>query len=135
MSIGLDDEVQALGRLDLTALRGLWARHWGEPPMLRSAELLARMIAWRLQAARYGGLAPDIQRRLRRPPTSLAGALQQGVVLTREWKGELVRVEVVEDGFRWDGRTYASLSQVARAVTGSRWNGPRFFGLRGGGAS
>jgi len=134
LNSGLEEEIQALGRLDLTALRLVWARHWGEPPRLRSAELLARMIAWRLQAAQFGGLDPDAQRRLRRPPASLAGALQQGVVLTREWKGELVRVEVVEDGFRRDGRTYASLSQVARAVTGSRWNGPRFFGLRGGGA-
>jgi Protein of unknown function (DUF2924) len=56
--------------------------------------------------------------------------LKPGTLLTREWEGHLQQVMVVVDGFSWNGKTYPSLSKLAFAITGSRWNGPRFFGLR-----
>jgi hypothetical protein len=56
--------------------------------------------------------------------------LQQGTILSREWNGRIERVAVSADGFSWNGKTYPSLSKVAFAITGTRWNGPRFFGLR-----
>jgi Protein of unknown function (DUF2924) len=64
--------------------------------------------------------------KLNRPRTEL----RPGTLLTREWDGHLQRVMVLADGFTWNGKTYPSLSKVAFAITGSRWNGPRFFGLR-----
>jgi hypothetical protein len=56
--------------------------------------------------------------------------LRPGILLTREWNGHLQRIMVLADGFSWNGKTYRSLSKVAFAITGARWNGPRFFGLR-----
>jgi hypothetical protein len=56
--------------------------------------------------------------------------LRPGTILSREWNGQMQRVAVLPGGFAWDGNTYPSLSQVALAITGTRWNGPRFFGLR-----
>lgn len=125
-------EVEALARLDLDGLRALWRERYGQPPPLRSVELLRLSLAWRLQAEALGGLDGETRRQLgRRGPVRIEGLeLGIGAKLRREWQGRLVEVVVEADGFRWDGRTYASLSAAATAIAGSRWNGPRFFGLR-----
>ena len=122
--------VERLETLDLEALRVLWRQHGGSRLRLRSPELLRLLLAWRLQAAVHGGLDPETRRRLRRRGRVLAEGLELGVGarLRREWRGRTVEVVVEEDGFRWEERLYPSLS--ATAIAGTRWNGPRFFGLR-----
>ena len=129
----ITEEVRALMRLDLEGLREKWRRLIGPPPALRSPELLRRMLGWKIQAAAFGGLDAETRRRLRRPaPTrSPTAAPTPGTRLTREWKGVAHEVEVIADGYILAGRRFRSLSEVARAITGARWNGPRFFGLRG----
>ena len=125
-------EVRALTRLDLEGLRAEWRSRYGAPPTLRSPELLRRMLAWRIQVAAFGGLDSEAKRRLRQacPPKPAAPAPPPGTKLSREWQGALHDVSVVPDGFIYDGKQFHSLSQVARTITGARWNGPRFFGLR-----
>ena len=121
-------EVRALARLDLNGLRQAWRDRYGQPPSLRSTDLLQRSLAWRIQAEAFGGLDRRTIEALsskRSDPT-----LPPGTRLAREWKGVRHEVEVTPDGVRYADRDYASLSEVARAITGSRWNGPRFFGLR-----
>ncbi len=90
------------------------------------------MLAWRLQAEALGGLDGETRRQLgRRGPVQAEGlGLGIGAKLRREWRGRSVEVVVETDGFRWEGRTYPSLSAAATAIAGTRWNGPRFFGLR-----
>jgi hypothetical protein len=127
------EEVRALARLDLEGLRSEWRARFGEAPTLRSADLLRRNIAWRIQAEAHGGLDPQTRQKLLSKGTPTFGSQPSaGTRLAREWKGVRHEVEVRPDGVRYRGQTYSSLSQVARAITGSRWNGPRFFGLRPG---
>ena len=125
-------EVAALKRLDLEALRALWRERYGPPPRLRSVELMRLMLSWRLQAEVFGGLDGETRRQLgRRGPVRMEGLeLGVGAKLRREWRGRVVEVVVDADGFRWEGRTFPSLSAAATAIAGTRWNGPRFFGLR-----
>lgn len=123
-------EVRALEGLDLEGLRAEWRRRYGEPPKLRSTDLLARLLAWRMQEAWFGGLTPETTKLLGRRGMSDGPDLAPGMRLEREWRGRVQTVEIVESGFRWDGSVYPSLSKVAFAITGVKWNGPRFFGLR-----
>lgn len=125
-------QVRALADLDLEGLRAEWRHLFGAAPKLRSPDQLRQILAWRLQAARFGGLDPEVRRSLtrsgkRRDPKA---GLGQGASLSREWQGRRHDVETVDGGFRYQGVTYRSLSEVARVITGTRWNGPRFFGLR-----
>lgn len=124
--------VEALARLDLDGLRAVWRDHYGAAPPLRSIELLRLLPAWRLQAQALGGLDGETRRQLaNRGPVRMEGLeLGIGARLRREWRGRVVEVVVEADGFNWNGRTYPSLSAAATAIAGSRWNGPRFFGLR-----
>ncbi len=94
--------------------------------------MLALMLAYRIQADQAGGVSVDLRRSLRRPASSPGmSALRPGTRLSREWQGVRHEVVVEADGkLSWSGERYASLSHVARAITGTRWNGPRFFGLR-----
>ena len=134
MTAGADivRDVEALEHLDLEGLRALWRDRFGTRSRLRSPELLRLSLAWRMQAEALGGLDHETRRRLRRRGRVQAEGLELGVgaKLRREWQGRRVEVEVEADGFRWEDRTYASLSAVATAIAGSRWNGPRFFGMR-----
>jgi hypothetical protein len=124
-------EVQALARLDLEGLRAAWRVRYGAPPPLRSRELLCLQLAFRIQADAWGGLSTSIKRVLRQPtPTTGPLRLSQGLKITKEWQGRRHEVETMPDGFMWDGRRYRSLSAVAFAITGAKWNGPRFFGFR-----
>jgi hypothetical protein len=126
-------EVQALDDLDLEGLRAHWRRRFGEVPKLRSPELLRLMLAWKIQASAWGGLDGSVRRRLRRTGAEDGSQLDLpvGSRLGREWQGVLEEVDVTSEGYVWRGQSYPSLSAVARAITGTRWNGPRFFGLRG----
>jgi hypothetical protein len=142
----LDEEIARLRGL---AFNGLWAR-WQSmtgrqaPPHL-PRHLVFAMIAYRLQADAWGDLDAATFRLLKRVGKSRSDAevapltaafdqqrheLLPGTVLTREWNGHIHRVMVTEGGFAWDGNTYDSLSKIACAITGTKWNGPRFFGLR-----
>ena len=116
----------------LEALRAEWRRLYGPPPEVRSVELLSLMLAWRQQAAQEGGLDAATRRLLRRPLASGAARIAlTGSRLIREWQGERHEVTVQgRDGYLYRGETFRSLSEVARRITGTRWNGPRFFGLR-----
>lgn len=125
-------EIESLAGLDLAALRSLWQDRIGPPPKLRSPELLRHLLAWHLQAYAFGDLDRETRRRLKaKGPVHAEGRhLGLGAILRRDWQGQRIEVVVETDGFRWNGETYPSLSAVARAATGTRWNGPRFFGLR-----
>jgi len=125
-------EVQALDRLDLEGLRDVWRRRWGVAPKIRSPELLRLMIAWRIQSEAYGALDAATRRRLRTGAAiGRRDHVAVGIVITKEWRGRTYRVARTERGYEWEGRTFASLSRVAHAMTGVKRNGPDFFGLRG----
>jgi hypothetical protein len=136
----LEAEIARLDGLGLQELRQVWRQCIGLPPQHISTELTRRRLAYELQIRAYGGLKPETRRRLRqyykafkadpdhRPSSNLG--LKPGLVLTREWNGTEYRVTVLEKGFEYRGQQYGSLSQVARRITGSRWSGPAFFGLK-----
>ena len=139
----LDVEITRLRDLDVGELRNRWQAVFGRAaPAHLPRHLLFRMVAYRLQADRFGDLDSESQRLLDRsgsPEKAAQSAVdlvrriadvRPGTVMGREWNGRMQRVAVRADGFAWDGKTYPSLSQVAFAITGTRWNGPRFFGLR-----
>ncbi|WP_298021965.1 DUF2924 domain-containing protein [uncultured Parasphingopyxis sp.] len=134
MSEDVEDLLAEIETMDLDALRDLWRGRFGVPPKLRSEPILRMLLAWRLQAGTYGGLDPATRRALARTgPVQREGrGLGIGARLTRHWKGREVTVIVEEAGFRWEGQLFASLSAAATSIAGSRWNGPRFFGLRDG---
>jgi hypothetical protein len=150
----IEATVASIETMTLDRLRSEWATRFGRPaPRCRSKEVLRGLLAWRIQAEVYGGLSPDTTRRLRRLAEGLervAGAgegadsvdsdkerarvrttpvLKPGSVLTREWRGTLHKVQVLEKGFAHAGRIYDNLSAIARHITGTRWSGPRFFGV------
>ena len=139
----LDVEIARLRDLDVGALRARWHTVFGRrPPPHLPRHLLFRVLAYRLQADRLGDLDGESRRLLdhsESPENAGQRAvdlgrrtadLRPGTVLAREWNGHMQRVAVLADGFAWNGKTYPSLSKVAFAITGTRWNGPKFFGLR-----
>jgi hypothetical protein len=130
---------------DIAGLCRLWRdRLGGEAPAHLPRSLLMRALAYRLQAEAYGDLDKTTRRIIRgedrdnaafdrrHPETKGGVGLKPGALLVREWRGKLERVMVLEEGFAWNGQTFASLSQIAKAMTGTNWNGHRFFGLRQG---
>ena len=136
----LTAEIVQLDGLGLAALRDLWRERLGSPPRFASTELTRLWLAWELQAKVRGGYDLTTRRRLKQlsksskadaTPTSAAlGAPKPGTVLTREWGGVTHRVMVLEEGFAWGGQNYRSLSEIATRISGTRWSGPRFFGLK-----
>jgi hypothetical protein len=139
----LDVEIAQLRDLDVQRLRSHWHTVFGRrPPPHLSRHLLFRTLAYRLQTDRLGDLDSESRRLLDRsgsPEQAGKSAIESsrrtaeirlGTILSREWNGQMQQVAVLAEGFAWDGNTYPSLSQVAFAITGARWNGPRFFGLR-----
>ncbi len=142
----LEDEIAHLRDLDIHGLRVRWKGLFRrQPPAQLPRHLLFAMLAYQLQADQLGDLAPDTVRLLRQ--IAAAGAIPQairmtsafdrrraelksGTILMREWNGQPHRVMVLDEGFAWNGKTYDSLSKIAFAITGTKWNGPRFFGLR-----
>jgi Protein of unknown function (DUF2924) len=139
----LESEIAHLRGLDLDGLRARWRSLTGRAaPAHVPRTLLLQVLAYRLQAAALGDLDPRTACTLDRlaaqersngrakVPIPDRIGIRPGTVLVRDWEGTSERVMVLADGFAWNGTTYKSLSQVARAITGTRWNGPRFFGLR-----
>ena len=128
--VAVRDEVASLPSMTLSELRTLWAARFGAPPKQRSVELLRRVLAWRLQAEAFGGLDAATVRLLGSDRTLVMVAEQPGTRLARDYAGKRHEVVMLEEGVLYEGETYGSLSEVARLITGQRWNGPRFFGLR-----
>lgn len=135
----LADELAALAAMDLEALRHLWRRRFRSQPPKVSAGLLRLALAYALQEKALGGLSKASQKQLEalsgRPQTGQQMArLRQprpGMRLVRVWNQVAHVVTITEDGqVEWQGKHWHSLSEVARAITGTRWSGPRFFGLR-----
>ena len=133
MNEAVEQLVAEIEALDLEGLRAFWRERFGAPPLLRSEPIMRQMLAWRVQAQALGGLDVDTRKALAQSgPVQAEGKhLGVGARLTRIWKGREVTVVVEENGFRWDDQVFPSLSAAATAIAGSRWNGPRFFGLRG----
>ena len=142
----VEDEIAHLRGLDLKGLRLRWQGVFQRPaPAHLTRHLLFAVIAYRLQADRFGDLDHATRQVLDRTVAKEAGPamsarlasfdqkrieLTPGTVLVRDWDRQSQRVMVLADGFAWNGQTYDSLSKVAFAMTGTKWNGPRFFGLR-----
>ena len=132
MTGNIDQLAEEIGEMDLVTLRAAWRERYGAHPPLRSAPILRQLLAWRVQAQALGGLDPATRKTLARSGPVQAEGRHLGVDarLSRIWKGREVTVVVEEQGFRWEGRLFPSLSAAATAIAGTRWNGPRFFGLR-----
>ena len=142
----VEDEIAYLRGLDLRGFRSRWQSVFGRPaPDHLTRHLLFAVIAYRLQADRFGDLDHLTRQVLDRTAAREAepamaarlasfdqkrSELTPGTVLVRKWDRQSQRVMVMADGFAWNGQTYDSLSKVAFAITGTKWNGPRFFGLR-----
>jgi Protein of unknown function (DUF2924) len=142
----VEDEIAHLRGLDLKGLRSRWQSVFRRPaPAHLTRHLLYAVIAYRIQADRFGDLDHATRQVLDRTVAKETGPtmsarlasfdqkrteLTLGTVLVREWDRQSQRVMVMADGFAWNGQTYDSLSKVAFAITGTKWNGPRFFGLR-----
>ena len=127
-------DVEALGREGLIEV---WVEVNGTlPPKKMSQGFMRSILAYDLQAREYGDLEPSALKRIKnagqegpRSTNRERGALKPGGRLIRDWNGVSHIVEVTEAGFVWQGQTHRSLSAIARAITGTRWSGPRFFGL------
>jgi hypothetical protein len=130
----LEAEIAHIRTLGLTELRTLWRTMFRTPPPPAfTKDLIARFVSWHIQEQSGGGLDKSTARfldDLARGDKSRFRRLKPGTVLVREYHGERHTVTVVRDGYLWRDETYASLSTIARAITGTAWNGPRFFGLR-----
>ena len=140
-------EIETLRGMNTAQLAERYEREFGKPPRVKHREHLWKRICWKLQEQRFGGLSRVAQRRLEEliaeidlpldeSQRTVVGKLKGGrkpkgaavgTVLTRVYKGQDIQVQVLENGFEWDGTVYRSLSAVAEAVTGSHWNGNVFF--------
>ena len=139
----LDVEIARLRDFDVGALRARWQDVFRrQPPPYLPRHLLFRMLAYRLQADHLGDLDGESGRLLDSAVSPEAAGkraverarvtrdMSPGTMLGREWNGRMHRIAVLAEGFAWNGKTYPSLSKIALAITGTCWNGPRFFGLR-----
>jgi hypothetical protein len=128
----MEAEIASLPKLGREALKTRWRELFKSvPPVAFTPDLLARGIASRLQEKAHGGFTPALRRQLEGGGEGAAKrtSIRPGNRLVRRWRGSTYVVEAVEDGFCYDGQTLASLSEIARLITGTRWSGPRFFGL------
>ena len=130
---GVHDEVAALPKLGRAGMQQRWREHFkAEPPAAFTPDLLARGIAHRLQEKAVGRLDGKLARQLHSTGQGRVPAkpkLRTGNRLVRRWRGRTYVVDVTDEGFRYDEAGYGSLSEIATKITGTRWSGPRFFGL------
>ncbi|NML95669.1 DUF2924 domain-containing protein [Novosphingobium olei] len=129
----LEAQLQRLDALTTIELRAAWIALTNIPAPRVSPKLLRLALAWEIQTRLHGGLQRSTTRLLDQTAAgkSRTRTTRKGMRLVREWNGTVYVVEIGEDGvINWDGRTWKSLSEVARAITGTRWSGPAFFGLR-----
>ena len=140
-SLDVAERLRVLPQLGTEALRALWIELYGRPPRFRARkELMVPMLAYRLQEIAQGGLSSSTRKRLRafadridtkEPRSSRPDARPKaGTRLIREWNGHTHVVSVLDNGVEYRGKRYGSLSEVARVITGTRWSGPAFFGLK-----
>lgn len=136
----IEERVAAVGALSPTDLRSAWRLEYGSDPPAVPSSLLARKLTYDMQRRAMGGAARRIERQLDKAGESDGRLSKQGVKtqlrpgaqILREWGERTHRVDVRDDGgFVYEGRAYSSLSKIARIITGARWSGPRFFGVRG----
>jgi hypothetical protein len=141
----MTDEISAtleeLPHLRTSKLRALWQELFAKPvhPKVRR-DLMVPILAYRIQEKAFGGLKPSTRKRLQKLAAELetnpkahlqpSRRLKSGVKLIRQWQGETHEVLVVDRGFDYRNKRYASLSEIARQITGTRWSGPLFFGLK-----
>lgn len=130
----LDAQMRNLEEASVLQLRALWhERHSVDAPIGFSKDLLARALAYQIQEEILGSLERAYERRLdegKRSGSTAELHLKPGSVVVREYQGQVHAVTILPNGFSWQGETYASLSTIAHKITGTIWNGPRFFGLR-----
>ena len=148
--MNIETQIAALAGLSVPELDAEYRRLFGRPPRRRHPEFLRKRICFQLQVAAYGGLPGPARAELERLAQDLqipnaapqdrvrtddragqAGRPRPGTVLQRNWHDRQIRVEVTGDGFLFDGEHFASLSAIAKRVTGQHWSGPRFFNLVG----
>ena len=133
----LENELRCLSALSRVQLCDRWRCSIGTaPPKGIALRLLLHAVAYEMQAKRYGGLKPVVRNQLRQlvaiknlKSSRKVPPLRSGNRLVREWNGKTYVVDVVDEGFEWEGARYGSLSRIARAITGTHRSGPRFFGL------
>ena len=136
----ISQEITSLPDQDAVTLRQKWTALFGtDPPIRISRKLMIQALAYRLQEKVFGGLQKSTRKELislaaRFQSTgsismAAANSIKPGTKLIREWRGKVHEIEVLTDGFAWSGRRYRNLSEIARTITGTRWSGPRFFGL------
>ena len=158
MSESIVSQIQALQRMTVGELRVEWVRLYGEPSRSRNRTFLWRRLAWRIQELALGGLSESAKSRIlelapttferSQVPPGFSPAVGEsstsprhlprrdprlpspGSTIVREYRGQTLRLNVLDDGFELGGVHYDSLSEAARIVTGQRWNGPLFWGLR-----
>ena len=163
MNATITKQIEVLRDMTVAELRERYAEVFGEPTTSRHKDFLRKRIAWRLQANEYGGLSERAMRRAKElaneadlrllapkgdrgnaigrtvvgklSPTHDRRLPMPGAVLTREYRGRTIAVTVLDEGFEFEGTVYRSLTAVAKAVTGSHWNGMLFFRLTGKGTS
>ena len=144
MSDALELEIAALPEMNIAQLRAKWRKRLkSAPPLHVRKQLFVPILAYKLQEQAYGSLKPEIRRQLekiagryRRDSNTNVAPIRQpklikpGTRLLRQWSGMTHQVLVVENGFEYEGERYKSLSVIARKITGTRWSGPLFFGLK-----
>lgn len=143
MSERISAQIAVLKGLDSAALRARWGETFSRPPPKKmSRDMLLRALAYHVQEQAFGGLSKAARRRLAAlaepkgkdsnpsKPAPTVARPRPGTRLIREWRGVVHQVTVLEKGFDYQGERYTSLSQIARLITGTRWSGPKFFGLR-----
>jgi hypothetical protein len=133
------EQLEALQSMDLIALRDEWRKLKGSEPPRLSRDLMLRAVAYALQMQAFGELPPSTIKKLEASIGEVGEVmptgdpprrdLSAGARLVREWHGRTHSVEVLRQGFLFEGKVYRSLSEIARFITGSHWSGPRFFGL------
>jgi len=137
----LSERLKSLPEMDKPALCQLWSELFKEPvPVGVRRELVVRILAYRLQEQAFGGLSPASRRRLRQiaaqikngkaDPTAERQRIKAGTRLVRQWQGRKHTVTATPTGYEYQGTRYGSLSEIARQITGTRWSGPLFFGLK-----
>lgn len=136
----LQQQLAELPRMSPAQLRAKWRECWRRPAPNIGPDLLRRGIAWKLQSRVHGDLPNHIKRELERAAerlrrgealvSSSRPSLRAGTRLVRQWRNRVHHVLVLDDGYEYDGRRFASLTQIASAITGTHWSGPSFFGLK-----
>ncbi len=130
-------KIADLAELDRENLIARWRAAYGAPPPRKlSRALMEKALAYEIQCSAFGGLSGAAKRALRAAAASKDGStgprsLNPGARLVREWNGVVHEVDVSGDGYVWQDQRYRSLTAIARAITGTKWSGPRFFGLSG----